>query len=201
MKKLMIDKQQNNDSWLKQSLLLFLVFFPIIVTAQEKFALKTNLVGWGTGSINLGAELPVSSHFSVGLSGSYNPWKYKPSSKLQHLLVRPEVRYYPCRVFRKFFFGVQGIYGAFNAGGLNIPVFPTIKDKRYIGTLWGASLIGGYQFPISKHWSFESLIGVGYIRANGELHKLSQCGCPIGSKPKNYFGITDIALSFIYVFN
>lgn len=181
--------------------LLLLILVPIAISAQEKVSVKTNLLGWSTGSINLGAEIPVSPHFSVGLSGSYNPWKYNPTSKLQHLLIRPEVRYYPCKVFRKFFFGVQGIYGAFNAGGLNIPIFPTIKDQRYIGTLWGGSLIGGYQFPISKHWSFESLIGVGYIRTDGELHKLSKCDCLLGSKPKNYFGITDIALSFIYVFN
>ena len=180
---------------------LILLLVPIFATAQEQVSVKTNLLVWSTGSINLGAEIPVSSHFSLGLGGSYTPWKYKPTSKLQHLLVRPEVRYYPCKVFRKSFFGVQGVYGAFNAGGLNIPVFPTIKNKRYIGTLWGVSLVGGYQFPISKHWSFESLIGVGYIRANGELHKLSQCDCLIGSKQTNYFGITDIALSFIYVFN
>lgn len=190
----------NEYSLLKHSLYLLLVI-PLFAVAQDKVSIKTNLVSWSTGSINLGAEMTVSTHFSVGLSGSYNPWKYKPTSKLQHLLVRPEVRYYPCKVFRKSFFGVQGIYGAFNAGGLNVPVFPTIKDKRYIGTLYGTSLIGGYQFPISKHWSVESLIGMGYIRTNGELHKLFKCDCLIGNKKKNYFGITDIALSFIYVFN
>lgn len=190
----------NEYSLLKHSLYLLLVI-PLFAVAQDKVSIKTNLVSWSTGSINLGAEMTVSTHFSVGLSGSYNPWKYKPTSKLQHLLIRPEVRYYPCKVFRKSFFGVQGIYGAFNAGGLNVPVFPTIKDKRYIGTLYGTSLIGGYQFPISKHWSVESLIGMGYIRTNGELHKLLKCDCLIGNKKKNYFGITDIALSFIYVFN
>lgn len=184
------------------------VFFLLIffynmtdVSAQERIGVKTNLLDWAIGGLNLGAEIPVSTRVSIGLSASYNPWKYKPTSKLQHLLVRPEVRFYPCRVFYKAFFGVQGVYGPFNAGGLNIPIFPLIRDKRYIGTLWGASLIGGYQFPISKHWSFESVLGAGYIRANGDLHKLSKCDCLIGSKTKNYFGITDIKLSFIYVFN
>lgn len=192
------------DNHIYFALLLGLIFFNVFsseVFSQEKIALKTNLLDLSTGSINLGAEVPVSAHFSVGLTGSYNPWKYRATSKLQHLLVRPEVRYYPCRVFRKWFVGVQGVYGVFNVGGLNIPIFPTIKDKRYIGTMWGASAIGGYQFPISKHWSFESSLSLGYIRSSGDLHKLRNCTNHLGQKTKNYFGLTDIALSFIYVFN
>lgn len=183
----------------KQSLLLFL-FLPLFSVAQEKVALKTNLAGWAGGNINLSAELPVSTRFSVGLGGSYNPWEYKPASKLQHLLVRPEARYYPCRVFRKWFVGVQGLYGVFNAGGLDVPLFPTLRNRRYIGTMWGASAIGGYQFPISRHWSFETSIGLGYIHSTGDLHKLRDCTYHLGKKTKNYLGLTDLSFSFIYVF-
>lgn len=178
--------------------LLFLS--PVFANAQEKALLKTNLLGWSMANLNIGLEFPVSPYVSVGLGGSYNPWQYMSSQRLQHLILRPEARYYPCRVFRKYFFGLQGLYGVFNAGGLNIPFF-SLKEKRYIGTLWGTSVIGGYQFPIGKHWSFESLIGIGYIDTRGKLYELPRCGNLIGRKTTSYLGITDVALSFIYVFN
>lgn len=76
--------------------LLPCLIFSMHLHSQEKLLLKTNLLGWGTGTFNLGAELPMTSHLTVGLSGSYNPWVLQRNSKLQHLLVRPEVRFYPC---------------------------------------------------------------------------------------------------------
>lgn len=183
------------------SQVVFLFFlYPVLAGAQEKMLLKTNLLGWSMGNLNLGLEYPVSPYVSVGLGGSYNPWHYTSFSKLQHLLLRAESRYYPCGVFRRYFFGLQGLYGAFHAGGLNIPFF-SLKEKRYIGTLWGASVIGGYQFPIGKHWSFESLIGIGYIGTRGKLYELPRCSHLIGRKTTSYLGVTDVALSFIYVFN
>ena len=180
---------------------VFLFAFPFFLGAQESVSLKTNLLGWSMGSVNLGVEIPLSSHLSVGVSGSYNPWRYTSQSKLQHLLVRPEVRYYPCRVYRKYFIGVQGVYGIFNAGGLSIPLLPAIKAHRYIGRLAGASIVGGYQIPLSKHWSFEASLSAGYIRTSGELYQLSQCRQALEKKRSNYVGPTDLALSFIYVFN
>ncbi|EXZ51424.1 DUF3575 domain-containing protein, partial [Bacteroides fragilis] len=113
------------------------LIFSTHLHSQEKLLLKTNLLGWGTGTFNLGAELPMTSHLTVELSGSYNPWALQRNSKLQHLLVRPEVRFYPCCSLKKYFIGIQGVYGVFNAGGLNIPIFPLIKNKRYIGTMGG----------------------------------------------------------------
>ena len=181
--------------------LLPCLIFSMHLHSQEKLLLKTNLLGWGTGTFNLGAELPMTSHLTVGLSGSYNPWVLQRNSKLQHLLVRPEVRFYPCCSLKKYFIGIQGVYGVFNAGGLNIPIFPLIKNKRYIGTMGGVSGLGGYQFPVNRHWSIEMLLGAGYIRTYGKLYQCPRCGRFLEKKKKNYLGATDMAVSLIYVIN
>lgn len=126
------------------------LIFSTHLHSQESLLLKTNLLGWGTGTINLGAELPMTSHLTVGLSGSYNPWVLQRNSKLQHLLIRPEVRFYPCCSLKKYFIGIQGVYGVFNVGGLNIPIFPLIKNKRYIGTMGGVFRFGWLSIPCKQ---------------------------------------------------
>ena len=70
---------------------------------------------------------------------------------------------------------------------------------RYDGNLYGAGISYGYQWLISKRWSMEATIGVGYARLEYDKYA-RDCKCEkLGHNTRNYFGPTKIGLSFIYV--
>ena len=138
-----------------------------------KFAIKTNALYWATSTPNLG--------FEVGLA---------------HWLVQPELRYWLCERFNGSFFGLHGHYGEMNVSNLNI--FGMGHD-RYDGNVYGAGISYGYQWIISKHWSMEATIGVGYAHLKYDKYARGDGGEKLGHNNRNYFGPTKVGLSFIYI--
>ena len=57
----------------------------------------------------------------------------------------------------------------------------------------------GYQWIISKRWSMEATVGVGYARLKYDKYARGDGGEKLGHNTRNYFGPTKIGLSFIYV--
>ena len=124
-----------------------------------KFAIKTNALYWATSTPNLGFEVGLAKKLTLDISGNYNPWKFGDDRQIKHWLVQPELRYWLCERFNGSFFGLHGHYGEMNVSNLNI--FGMGHD-RYDGNVYGAGISYGYQWIISKRWSMEATIGVGY---------------------------------------
>lgn len=191
---------------MKRGLLIvcMLYAFVICMSAQVNdrkfklpvFAIKTNALYWATTTPNLGFEVGLSDKFTLELSGNYNPWTFSNESKLKHWLVQPELRYWLCERFNGHFFGLHGHYADYNIGG--IKMFG-LKDSRYQGNLYGAGLSYGYQWILSKRWSIEATIGVGYARVNYDKYPCGECGTKLKDGHKNYFGPTKAGLSIIYI--
>ena len=133
---------------------------------------------------------------TLDVSGNYNPWKFGDDRQIKHWLVQPELRYWLCERFNGSFFGLHGHYGEMNVSNLNI--FGMGHD-RYDGSLYGAGISYGYQWIISKRWSMEATIGVGYARLKYDKYARGDGGEKLGHNTRNYFGPTKIGLSFIYV--
>ena len=91
---------------------------------------------------------------------------------------------------------IYGHYGEMNVSNLNI--FGMGHD-RYDGSLYGAGISYGYQWIISKRWSMEATVGVGYARLKYDKYARGDGGEKLGHNTRNYFGPTKIGLSFIYV--
>lgn len=100
------------------------------------FSLRTNLLYWLCGMMNIGAEYKLpDSNFGVVLNGGYSPFG---NSNWNHSLggwfVAPEVRYY-LPVNEQWFVGAQ-----FLASGYNVK----LSDTGYQGTVIGGGVMGGY---------------------------------------------------------
>lgn len=80
----------------------------------------------------------------------------------------------------------------------NLNIFGMGHD-RYDGNLYGAGISYGYQWIISKRWSMEATIGVGYARLEYDKYARGDGGEKLGHNTSNYFGPTKVGLSFIYV--
>lgn len=182
----------------------FLLIFSTSILAQvqrnetylPKFAVKTNALYLATTTFNLGFEVALAKKLTLDVSGNYNPWEFKDNFQLKHWLVQPELRYWLCERFNGSFFGLHGHYAEMNVS--NLDIFG-IGHDRYEGNLYGAGISYGYQWLISKRWSMEATIGVGYARLKYDKYACGECGEKIGHNTKNYFGPTKVGLSFIYV--
>ena len=163
---------------------------------SQVVAVKTNVLYDATTTFNLGAEVAFDKHLSLDISGNYNPWTLPDDKSIKHWLVQPELRYWLCERFNGSFFGLHGHYGEMNVSNLNI--FGMGHD-RYDGNVYGAGISYGYQWIISKRWSMEATIGVGYAHLKYDKYARGDGGEKLGHNNRNYFGPTKVGLSFIYI--
>lgn len=183
----------------KAFLLGIILLFSLSMSAQH-FALKNNLLYDATSTPNLGFEVGLGKKVTLDVSAGYNPFEFKDQKKLKHWLAMPEVRYWTCEKFNGTFLGIHALGGQFNIEGIKLPfgIFPNLKDHRYDGYLYGGGLTIGHQWILSKRWSLEAAIGVGYARVHYDKYSCGVCGTLEETANSNYWGVTKAALSIIY---
>lgn len=188
----------------KVSILFFMLFLTkcFLVNAQD-IVIKTNLLYGGVMQTpNIGLEWGISPKLTLDLWGAYNPFPLSKNGhgtsnrKMKHWLVQPELRYWLCESFNGHFFGVHTFYGQYNIGGIR---YLGLSDYRRQGNVAGFGLSYGYQWLLSKWWSLEATLGVGYARLNYDVYPCKECGKRIRKEDRNYLGPTRAAISLIYV--
>lgn len=188
---------------MKKLLLLTLLLTACIASTMhgQHLAVKSNLLYDATTTMNLGLEAGLARKWTLDVPFNYNPWKLNNGARLKHWGVQPELRYWPCERFNRWFFGLHGHYSDFNVGGWPDWSFisDNMKDNRYQGQLYGGGVSVGRSWIIRKRWSIEATIGVGYARISYEKYPCTTCGTMIKDTGKNYFGPTKAAISLIYV--
>ena len=186
---------------MKKKMLATMTIFLVCNTLNaQRVTVKTNTLYWLTTTPNLGVEVSAGRNWSMDLSANFNPFTFSGSKasnpKMLHWLVQPELRYWPCKVFERQFWGIHGVYADYNMGGVKF--IPFLKDHRYKGTLAGGGISYGYHWAIGKYWGLEASLGVGYLRMEYDKYVCGTCGELEGRFKRNYFGPTKLALSVIY---
>ena len=185
----------------KKLVLTLFVLACIHLSHAQRLAVKSNLLYDATTTINLGVEYGFHRKWSFDLSGNYNPWKFNDETRLKHLLIQPELRYWFCERFRRTFIGVHGHVAQFNVGGWPDWSFVSenMQKKRYQGDLYGGGVSIGHSWIIKKRWSIEASLGLGYARINYEKYPCAECGSIEKNRSRNYWGPTKAAVSLIYM--
>lgn len=191
--------------------------------AQNKVAVKTNLLYDATLTPNLGVEWGFAPQWSAQLSGSYHGteewWRLGGEIRLGHWLVQPQVKYWFCEKFAGAFVGINGIFGRVMAVGSFPLDFSQINPQYGVNLrsylmedcpTYGVGLSAGYDFVLGRHWNLELELGVGYVDAIGndfEMEKdanghyfLSEGAEPYYTGHHDYFGPTKLAVSIVYLF-
>ena len=191
---------------MKRLLFVLLSCIGLSVSAQN-WAVKTNLLYDMTTTMNLGAEVRMSPQWTLDVSANWNPWTFSDNKKWKQLVVQPEARYWFCEAFNGHFVGAHLLGGIYNMGNWDTGFtflgtdFGKLKDYRFEGWMLGVGVAYGYQWMLSKHWSVEAEIGIGYVYSQYDKYDCATCGETYEQdKPHNYFGPTKAALSLIYVF-
>ena len=177
--------------------------------AAQKVGLKTNLLYWATGTVNLSGEIAVGPKTTLDIVGTCNVpgllyfGDKERNRKLWHWTAQPEVRFWHTEAFNRGFVGIHAGGGAFDAGGITLPlgIFPDFGKHRYEGWMAGAGVSYGWQWWVSPHWNFEATFGFGYRYVVYDRFAAPASGA-IDEKGAvhHYFGPTKIGLSFSYLF-
>lgn len=179
-----------------------------------RWAVKTNLfydvAAW---TLNLGGEVSVAPDWTVDLSFNYNGWTVR-HRKWKHWLIQPEARWWfggpktaSGRAFGGHFLPVHIMGGQFNFGNLknNVRFLGTdwsrLTNERFQGWFFGFGLGYGYSFLLSKHWSIEAEIGIGYSYTRYDAYPCADCGKKSEENAvHHYIGPTKLAVNLIYAF-
>ena len=169
--------------------------------AQSEWSVKTNLPHLLTATPNVGVEYAFAQNYSVELSGGVNPFKFGDDAQLKHWIIWPEVRYWLKETYNGHFFGVHGLAGEFNVGGVKLPFkrLEPLENRRYDGKAIGAGVSYGYQWIIGNNLVLEVTAGLGAARLKYESYNLGEDGAKLGEGEKNYFGPTKGAIAIGYV--
>lgn len=173
----------------------------------QDVALKTNLVNDGLLSPNAAIEVGVAPKWTIELLGEVNYWNKTYGAIMKHAFVQPEARYWFCQRFAGHFVGIHALGGTYNVGDMDIDMkflgtdFRKLKDSRYQGWFAGAGIAYGYAWPVHKHWNIEGEVGIGWTYTRYDRYPCTVCGTKIeDNRPHNYFGLTKLAISIVYLF-
>lgn len=185
--------------------LLAVLFLIPSISYGQKVGIKTNALYWATTTPNLGVEVALSKNFTLGLSAGWNPFDLRKKtyddgsvveSKMRHVLLMPELKYWNCQSFQRSYWGIHGIYSHFNMGGISF--LNPLEDYRYQGDAYGGGISYGYQWAIGGRWGLEASVGAGYLHLDYKKYDKQKCGDFLGEFTKDYWGPTKAEVSFIY---
>ena len=163
-----------------------------------RFAVRTNLLYDALLLPTLGVEWRINEHVGIKLDGGLTWWGGS-SGKVQKMwLVNPEVRRYLWDK-KRFYAGISGSYGEYNLykymlGGI------VSKDTGYQGKLWNAGLTVGYQLYLSRGFSIDFNLGLGYTRSEYDSFGMTD-GIRVYKKrnrTKNLWGPTQAGISLVW---
>ena len=189
---------------MKHSYIIGMAMMVLATSASVKaqnVALKTNLVGWATASLNAGVEIGTAEKQTVQVFATLNPWTFSGEKRVRIWNIEPEYRWWTCQRFGGSFFGVHALAGEYNVKNVDLPFGTLAKTKRgrhYEGWYVGAGVTYGYQWLLSRHWNLEASLGVGYAYSPYKLY--GRCAKCLKDSHRNYVGPTKAAISFAYIF-
>lgn len=200
MKLSQLNAKMNNYRMKRIYLFIFMVValntnFSLDIYSQS-IAVKSNALYDITGTINLGGEIKCADDQSFSLSLNYNPWEFGENKKMKHFQIQPEYRKWFNEVFMGSFVGIEAHYAAYNFGSMT--PFTTVKNNRYQGTLVGLGLTYGYQWMLSPYWNLEASFSLGYSYLDYKKYGPDKGDALIKKSHSNYWGPTQIGLTFIY---
>lgn len=175
--------------------------------SAQQVAVKTNLLYWAATTPNIGVEMAVGKHSTIGMTANYNPWTIRTNNKIQHWFLRPEYRYWVTEKYTRLFFGVHAIGGEFEVGGFKLPflgdrILTGLPSHYYKGSFVGAGISIGYQFYVSPHWNIELSAGAGLARLSYHSEPINGPKAASYTNSKRILPIpTEIGVSFVYLFN
>lgn len=161
-------------------------------------AVRTNVLYDALLLRTLGIEWRVNDRWGIRLDGSRSWWGNEKGKVQKIWLVNPEVRWYLLRN-KRFYAGVSGSFGQYNIYKYAIGSIIS-KDTGYQGSMWGTGLTVGYQLPLSRCFSVDFNLGLGYTRFDYDTFGITD-GVRVykqRDRSRNFWGPTQAGISLVW---
>ena len=169
--------------------------------AQENFAVRNNFIYDISGTLNLGADVRVSPHWTMGLNAGYRPWPTddKTTRKWKHFLIAPELRYWTDSTFHRSYWGTNVFYSHYNVGHVTFPfgLYKTVRDHRIQGDLIGLGAFYGRSWRLNRYFRLEGELGLGIGYTWAKKYECAHCGAYEGKHNKPFL-IPKLTLNVVY---
>jgi len=182
----------------------FLLFMtsPLHLNAQ-KFQIGTNAATLAClGTLNAQIDYAFDQHWSVGVTGKYNPFTFsKPSSdgvesptmQLRQRSVAALARWWPWHIYSGWWVAGKAQWQEYNAGGI-------VSQETEEGQRYGGGLVAGYTHMLSKHLNMEFGLGVWGGMKQYTVYECPTCGRKVSEGSRPFVMPSDIIISVGYVF-
>ena len=158
-------------------------------------SLRVNLVWAAASEPNIGFEVPVGQHVTLGANLGLKAWprwgfwdwdEKENDTHWRNFAVVPEIRWWPGNLYEGWFAGADFIYTHYNVGAVSFPfgMYPDAKDYRLQGSWWAGGLFGGYSWALGEHFRLEAEAGVAAGLAAFDRYDCKHCGTSLGEDRK-----------------
>jgi hypothetical protein len=118
----------------------------------QRLAVNTDALHWATLSPDLGFELVISRHNSIGISATGCPFNVSDKFTFNHLSISPEYKYWFEMPFFGHYAGADLLYTSYNVSN---------SKGGMTGSLLAACANYGYSLILGKRWNLVPHAGVG----------------------------------------
>lgn len=181
--------------------------FAALGASAQQWAVKTNLLYWAATTPNIGAEVALSDHSTLGATVNWNPWTIGSDNKIQHWFIRPEYRYWFSGKYTRFFLGAHLMGGGFEVGGFKLPLLGDrlltgLPNNYYKGSFFAGGVSLGYAFYLSPRLNLELSAGLGLARISYHAEPVNGPR-PAGTTNRvRYLPVpTEVGVTLVYLFN
>lgn len=121
-------------------------------------------------AVNLNMQIPLGKHFSIGIDHVFPWWVSKDNSRALQIL-------FPS-VFARYWFKnkdkrvLTGLFAGVQAGGGKYDIEPA--HKGYQGEFLTAMGELGYAWSLSRHWTLELSLGLGYFNTDYRYYEADE---------------------------
>ena len=158
-------------------------------------SLRVNLAWAAASEPNIGFEVPVGQHVTLGANLGLKAWprwgfwdwdEKENDTHWRNFAVVPEIRWWPGNLYEGWFAGADFIYTHYNVGAVSLPfgLYPDASNYRLQGSWWAGGLFGGYSWALGEHFRLEAEAGVAAGLAAYDRYDCKHCGTSLGEDRK-----------------
>jgi hypothetical protein len=167
-------------------------------TSHYCLAVRTNLLYDAFLLPTLGAEWRISQRTGIKVDGTRSWWGDRHGKVQKIWFVNPELRHYMTSQ-KRFYLGASANFGEYNIyKGMAGSFFS--GDTGYQGDLWSAGLTAGYQLFLSRNFSLDFNLGLGYTNLHYDSFTISNQTRVYKekNKSKDFYGPTQAGINLVW---